>query len=103
VTTAQVSQFLNIVFLAIDPQNNEIYYRKDLSMKQILSVVWNYSTIFDEKTITSFGRWCTSQKLEFTTVNPKRKHDNDGLIRTRELFVLKDEYIGNATRLGLHN
>ncbi|ORX56396.1 hypothetical protein DM01DRAFT_1320655 [Hesseltinella vesiculosa] len=64
--TAQVAQFLDIVFAAHNPDNAEIYECKDISMKSIMSVVWDYCDIFDDKTVHAFANWCSRQGCEVT-------------------------------------
>ncbi|GAA5804541.1 hypothetical protein HPULCUR_010041 [Helicostylum pulchrum] len=54
VSQAQLINFLNIAFLPVNPNNEESYARKNLSMNDILSVAWKYSDIFSEKTAYGF-------------------------------------------------
>ncbi|KAL0137255.1 hypothetical protein V8B55DRAFT_1526741 [Mucor lusitanicus] len=35
-------------------------------MNDILSVVWKYTDIFNEKTAWGFGEWCNSRNLHLT-------------------------------------
>ncbi|ORX52664.1 hypothetical protein DM01DRAFT_1306345 [Hesseltinella vesiculosa] len=98
---AQLIQFLNIVYLAHNPDNNEVYEYKDVTMKQVLNTVWNYCDLFDKKTLYSFGKWCSDQKLDFLLASTKRKSlGNDESIRARPLYVMKAEYLDDiATKL----
>ncbi|KAI9245808.1 hypothetical protein EDC94DRAFT_653537 [Helicostylum pulchrum] len=80
VSQAQLINFLNIAFLPVNPNNEESYARKNLSMNDILSVVWKYSDIFSEK--TAYG---------FAAVNDEQQKAS-----VRSLYVLKDEYIDNV-------
>ncbi|KAI8084443.1 uncharacterized protein BX664DRAFT_315998 [Halteromyces radiatus] len=54
--SAQIVQFLNMVYLADNPGNEELYDYQQETQKRILSNVWKYTTIFDEKGIRMFGR-----------------------------------------------
>ncbi|ORX55183.1 hypothetical protein DM01DRAFT_1273387, partial [Hesseltinella vesiculosa] len=56
---AQVVEFMNLVFLAYDPINEEIYNHQCVTQKEILSIVWKYTNIFDEKSVMSFTKWCS--------------------------------------------
>jgi hypothetical protein len=49
-------------------------------MKQILSTVWEYSDIFDDKNTVSFGKWCSSHNVELMKVNTER------LLHVRYMF-----------------
>ncbi|KAG1099408.1 hypothetical protein G6F62_009907 [Rhizopus arrhizus] len=98
-TPAQVVQLLNMVYLAFDPSNEDMYECRQVSQKQILSTAWKYTTIFDEKTVLSFTKWCSHKKLDFLKVPAKRRQNNDGdRLTIRYLFVLKDQYIGPAAK-----
>ncbi|KAG1037632.1 hypothetical protein G6F43_012821 [Rhizopus delemar] len=97
VNQAQLITFLNTAFLPVNPNNEEAYACKSLSMNDILSVVWKYADIFSEKTAYGFGKWCTSRKLCLTESGIKRKfNDLQQKVLVRSLYVLKDEYIDNV-------
>lgn len=83
-----------MVYFPFDPKNNNTYEYRQVSQKQMLSVVWKYSSLFDEKTILSFTKWCTHKKLDFLKVAPKRKQVNDERLSTTTLFVVKKQFIG---------
>ncbi|KAI8973791.1 hypothetical protein BDF20DRAFT_823931 [Mycotypha africana] len=99
-TNAQVKQFLNLVYLPINPNNALVYDCKTVSMKQILSLVWNYCELFDDNTVNSFSKWCSHQKLDLLEMNAKRINSTDDSqrIRTRSLYVLKSEYLGKKNQ-----
>jgi hypothetical protein len=91
----QLIQFLNMVYLSYDPNNTDVYDCKDISMKQILSTVWEYSDIFNDKNTVSFGKWCSNNNVELMKSKTKRKYNgNKEKISTRSLYVLKQDYIG---------
>ncbi|KAI9361575.1 hypothetical protein BD770DRAFT_305551, partial [Pilaira anomala] len=52
----------------IDPYNEEMYEQRDVSMKDILSLLWKYTDKFDNKTINSFTSWCSKSKFPFMQV-----------------------------------
>ncbi|KAG0954269.1 hypothetical protein G6F31_013195 [Rhizopus arrhizus] len=59
----QLVQFLNLIYLPDDPNNNITYERQFLSMKDILSKVWECSDLFDDASSPSFNKWCNDKKL----------------------------------------
>ncbi|SAM09788.1 hypothetical protein [Absidia glauca] len=78
--TAQLVRFLNIVYKTHNPNNNEVYDLKDVSMKQIISTAWDYCDFFDNKTYQA----------------KKRCVDGEEKIRTRNLNVVKNEYLDDV-------
>ncbi|KAG1140683.1 hypothetical protein G6F37_012940 [Rhizopus arrhizus] len=92
VSHAQIIQFLNITYLPSDPMNEEVYECKSLTNSDILSMVWKYTDLFDEKTVVSFGQWCVN-KVDFTAAHSKRKQCDSGKVSVRSLFVAKEQYI----------
>lgn len=45
----QVKQFLNIVYSSYILKNNEVHEYKGITMKGILSMIWKYCDLLDEK------------------------------------------------------
>lgn len=92
-TKAQVVQFLNAVYNSRDPSNSEVYTRQDVTMKQILNVVWRYTNLYDDKSLFSFAKWCNHQQLDFLNASTKRRKSDSGDRQSvRSLFVLKSSY-----------
>ena len=69
---AQIIQFLNIVYLASDPGNEAMFDCKEIITNEILNIVKQYTTFFDNKTIFSFGQWCGRKKVELVTVGSNK-------------------------------
>jgi hypothetical protein len=44
----ELVQFLNIIYIPFDPNNNEVYENKCLTLNDILAVVWKYSDLFED-------------------------------------------------------
>lgn len=88
-----------MVYLSYDPNNQDMYECQGILQKQILSTMWKkYSTLFDDKSVLSFTRWCTHKKLDFLKVTPKRRLTNNGKrLSIRALLVLlKKQFIGKG-------
>jgi hypothetical protein len=85
-----------MVYLPFDPNNQDMYEVQQISQKQMLATVWKYSSLFDEKSILSFTKWCSHKKLDFIKVTPKRRLINDERLNIRTLFVLKKQFIGKG-------
>jgi hypothetical protein len=81
--------------LPSDPNNEEVYVCKSLSMNAILSIVWKHTNILDDMNAQGFSKWCGARKLELMKAKIKRKQDElNRKISTRILYVVKDQYIG---------
>ncbi|KAG2218961.1 hypothetical protein INT45_008385 [Circinella minor] len=96
---AQIIQFLNIIYFASDPGNGVMFDCKEITTKEILNTVKQYTTFFDDKTIFSFGQWCSRKKVELVTVGSKRVSRNGERINIRSLYALKDEYLGESRQI----
>jgi hypothetical protein len=81
-----------------NPYNEEVYDLKDVEITDILSRVWCHSSIFTDKTATSFGKWCSKNKVNFTKITQKRKIDAERS-RFRPLYVIKEEFTGKIKLL----
>ncbi|KAI7900692.1 uncharacterized protein BX663DRAFT_517293 [Cokeromyces recurvatus] len=93
-TEQHVIQFLNTCFLPYDPNNDEVYEQRSLSNGDILSVLWQYTEVLNDKSVTSFGNWCSSKKVDFLCCKPKRRHiANNSMISVRSLYVLKKKLL----------
>ncbi|GAA5817681.1 hypothetical protein MFLAVUS_011232 [Mucor flavus] len=96
ISDSQIIRFLNEIYLPLDPCNPEIYDAKDVAMKDVLTLLWNYTDRFDSRTLSSFTSWCTKSKFPFMSINSARKANSDSAterIRYRVLYVVKDEFI----------
>lgn len=91
-----------MVYLPYDPKNDELYECKVVSIGDILSTVWKYSEIFNDKNSNSFGKWCKSKNVNFLLSKPKRKlndHGKKSLLRS--LYVLKEDCLGKLKKIAL--
>ncbi|ORX49904.1 hypothetical protein DM01DRAFT_247021, partial [Hesseltinella vesiculosa] len=95
-STTQIVHFLNETFAPCEPVNSALYEKSLVANKDILSILWNYTKLFDEKSALSFSKWCFSKKVAFTSVEYERKVQKGKLdrIRRRELWVLKKKIYG---------
>lgn len=92
------SSLIRTVYFSFDPSYQDMYECQGISQKQILSTMWKYLSLFDDKSVLSFTRWCTHKKLVFLKVTPKRRLTNNGerLLSKRALFVLKKQFISKG-------
>ncbi|KAI7871488.1 hypothetical protein BDF14DRAFT_1718821, partial [Spinellus fusiger] len=56
-----------------DPNNNEVYENKCLTLNDILAVVLKYSDLFEDKSAIGFGKWCSNKKVNFMKSAIKRR------------------------------
>lgn len=97
---AGLVQFLNTVFISVDPHNDEVYDGQSCSMNDVLTYVWNYSHLLQDKSPVGFGRWCSGKNIDFIHATVKRRKVNEeATISVRLLYVLKEKYIGKALDL----
>lgn len=61
-------------------------------------IVNEYTSIFNNKTILAFARWCSNNKTIFL----RAKENRSASKRRRELYVMNDIYYGNITLLSLN-
>ncbi|KAI9253035.1 hypothetical protein BY458DRAFT_522612 [Sporodiniella umbellata] len=93
----QLVQFLNLIYLPDDPNNTIAYERQLLSMKDILSKVWECSDLFDDTSSSSFNKWCNDKKLGLLNSEVKRRKNSlSKRISLRCLYVLKEEFIDDT-------
>ncbi|KAF7720458.1 hypothetical protein EC973_008471, partial [Apophysomyces ossiformis] len=91
---AQVADFLDAVFLPCNPLNEEVYDCKQVEVKEILSLVWKYTNVFDKQNVSSLGKWLKSAKISLTDSPIKRINNDRGeKVQVRNLYVLKDDYL----------
>ncbi|CAO3694549.1 unnamed protein product [Rhizopus stolonifer] len=93
-TKAQVADFLNIVFLPIELFNKEVYNCKQVEAKEIFSFVRKYTSLFGKQNISNFGKCLKSAKESLTDSPVKRTSNGTEKVQVRNLYVLKDEYLG---------
>jgi hypothetical protein len=77
-TQAQIIQFLNTMHIANDSYSSEVYTNQDVNIKQVLSTIWQYSNLYEYKSVSSFGKWCSEYHLESLNVPANRKKSNTG-------------------------
>lgn len=67
-------------------------------MKDVLSTVNSYTDIMINKSVQSFASWCKKKKVLLFNAPVSRKRkillDTESSIRLRNVFVLKNEYLG---------
>lgn len=86
-----IIELLNTCFLPYDPGNNQVYEQRNVTNGDIVSTLCQYTEIFNDESVTSFGNWCSTKKVDFLTCKPKRKHNtNNPMISVRSLYVLKE-------------
>ncbi|KAI8376266.1 uncharacterized protein BYT42DRAFT_497920 [Radiomyces spectabilis] len=93
----QVVQFLNTCFLPYDPGSDQLYEEKNVTNGDIFSTLLQHTEIFNDKSVTSFGNWCSSKKVDFLMCKPKRKrYANNSMISVRSLYILNKEYFSKT-------
>ncbi|KAI7862378.1 hypothetical protein BDF14DRAFT_1990357, partial [Spinellus fusiger] len=67
-----------MMYIYIDLLNKEAYECKKVKVKEILSLVWKYTSIFDKHNINSLGRWLNSARINSKGYTIKRINRNTG-------------------------
>lgn len=55
----------------------------------------SYTNRFDEKSALGFAQWCKDKRVNFINAPISRKREAGSIPRFRELYVMKEEYLGN--------
>lgn len=100
-------EFVNRVYQPVNKNNlKDLSYTKmNISTKDIFGAIMKYSEEF--VTVNSFTSWCSTNKLDFMSVEPARrvlKMDADSQkIRLRALNILDNNCHGNKKRINIGN
>ncbi|KAI7850938.1 hypothetical protein BDC45DRAFT_590770, partial [Circinella umbellata] len=85
----QVVQFVNNVFCIEDQGNSEVFQKKLISTQQILEIIKEFSSLFENRTLLSFARWCSTNKTSLL-----KRPKNTKIARIAESsFMLWKTYI----------
>ncbi|KAI8142344.1 hypothetical protein BJV82DRAFT_516911, partial [Fennellomyces sp. T-0311] len=96
-TLAQVTAFLDAVYLPENPNNTEAYEPISISVNDVLALLWQHTYLMSDFTPIGLSRWCSTSKIDFMTVLPKRKLMETGQkVSIRPVFALKPVYIGTV-------
>ncbi|KAI8326788.1 hypothetical protein BD560DRAFT_361671, partial [Blakeslea trispora] len=87
-TETQVIQFVNEVYLPEDPQNSNAYDMKSVSIANIYDTVKKHTTIFENRSVLSFSKWCSNSRLSFLRGKEKRISN----IRVRSCYVMDEQF-----------
>ncbi|KAI7851227.1 hypothetical protein BDC45DRAFT_445834 [Circinella umbellata] len=98
---SQVVHYLNEVFLSYNPYNDEVYEYRECTLDMIIEVARRHTTIFDDKNLIGFSKWCSAKNIHFMSVNQKRKGDD--FSRSRSLYVLKEKFMGKLCLVFIRN
>ena len=66
-------------------------------MNDVLALLWQHTYLVSDSTVICFSRWCSTSKIDFMTIPPKRKLVETGQkISTQRVFAPKHAYIGRV-------
>ncbi|OAC99562.1 hypothetical protein MUCCIDRAFT_114756 [Mucor lusitanicus CBS 277.49] len=88
----QTRAFINKVFLAKEPENDDLYYQLSCTVKNIFHVIKKY-TMFEDSSLFAFQNWCLQQDLHFWKAQKSNTSNEEKLLI---LFKLKMEYFDEA-------
>ncbi|KAI9017929.1 hypothetical protein CLU79DRAFT_762270 [Phycomyces nitens] len=87
-TEIQVMLFINEVYHPEEPHNPSIYDVKSVSTNDLYETVKKHTTIFENKSVQSFIRWCSNARLSFLRAQEERKNN----IRARICHVMDEQF-----------
>lgn len=90
-----MKEFLDNVFLCVNPLNEKIYERCELSSEQVFQVTSQYTTIFEDKGLGTFTAVAKKIKAKYLKADLSRKRSEDGRITRKILYVMKPDDRGN--------
>jgi hypothetical protein len=92
----QVIAFLNEVYVTtVDTPNESAYCLKRVTANDVYELVITKTDCMRKKSEAAFATWCSKKGVHFMNSPAIRKRERGSNSRYRELYVLKDEYIGN--------
>ncbi|KAI7902287.1 uncharacterized protein BX663DRAFT_71055 [Cokeromyces recurvatus] len=104
---AQLVDFVNSVILPYDPLNDDIYECRRMETKEILALLMKHTDLLNKKTVSSFGKWLKSAKVDLLKSPDKRVLTSDNeKVQVRNLYVMKEKFLvdtANNIAKYLHN
>ncbi|KAI7871788.1 hypothetical protein BDF14DRAFT_1718488 [Spinellus fusiger] len=92
----QVIAFLNEVYITtVDTPNESAYCLERVTTNDIYDLVITKTDCMSKKSKAAFATWCSKKGIHFMNSLVIRKRERGSNSRYRELYVLKDEYIGS--------
>ncbi|KAG0174999.1 hypothetical protein DFQ30_001474 [Apophysomyces sp. BC1015] len=93
VTKAQLKLFVEAVFFPEDPGSDILYEQRNLSTGDIYQAIQRQIDLLKKKSITSFTKWCSTNRLSYLLAKERRKSN----VRLGSLYVMRKEYHGQPT------
>lgn len=87
-TEAQAKQFLNEAYFVDDPLNDKVYSFRSVGMQEIFNNLTSFTNVFNNRSLLSFTKWCSTHRLPFMNAIETRKLN----IRKRDLYVMREGY-----------
>ncbi|KAI8973629.1 hypothetical protein BDF20DRAFT_1002557 [Mycotypha africana] len=106
---AQIVDFINYIYRpkAEHSPDSPLYKLQFVDDKEILGIVWTFTTKFDRYTLLAFTQWLNKQNVDLLTDEPERKivkrSSEKVRLRMRALSVLDSRYYGKARKMVLHD
>jgi hypothetical protein len=68
---------MNQVYVAENPVDEDLYERKEMTMKDIYLEVVHLTNLFDDQSMWAFFSWCGKARLDFLKSEQVRKYRKD--------------------------
>ncbi|KAI7849802.1 hypothetical protein BDC45DRAFT_266645 [Circinella umbellata] len=88
---SQLKEFIDNVFLIVDPRNERVYERTELSSEQIFQLTKQYTSIFQKGQLGTFTSFAKKIKARFLKASVSRKRTSEGRIERKILYVMKPD------------
>lgn len=92
---SQLKEFVDNVFLSIDPRNEKVYERSELTSEQVFQITSQYTTLYENKKLGSFTSFAKKIKARYLKAEISRKRNQDGRVERKILYVMKPNDRGN--------
>ncbi|KAI9480714.1 MAG: hypothetical protein EXX96DRAFT_479942, partial [Benjaminiella poitrasii] len=90
----QLVDFVNSAILPYDPLNEDIYECKRMETKDILALLMRYINLLNKKTVSNFGKWLKSAKVNLIKPSDKKILTSDNeKVQLRSLYVMKEKFL----------
>lgn len=73
---SQLKEFVDNVFLSINPRNEKVYERSELTSEQVFQITSQYTTLYENKKLGSFTSFAKRIKARYLAeISRKRNQD----------------------------
>lgn len=93
-SSLQLAEFVNLVLLVDDPQNDTVYERMELSTTEIHETITQHTTLYKGQ-VSRFTQFSSQNKLNYLKARVSRKRQEDATRPAlKDLYVMREPHRG---------